>query len=117
MSARIYRKKCVQKNCVWNCTKCTYKYGKYLESIIGDFVSTCDEIKVVTKTVSRKTATKKTVTRNFYILLTFLLIINLLLINLLITIGLLIAVSIYGYLAKYQAKQKHLIPCYDASNK
>ena len=39
-------------------------------------------------------------TQNVYILLAFLL----------ITIVLLIAVSIYCYLMKYQAKQKHLLP-------
>ena len=39
-------------------------------------------------------------TQNFYILLAFLL----------ITIGLLTAVSIYCYLIKYRAKQKHLLP-------
>ena len=39
-------------------------------------------------------------TQNLYILLAFLL----------ITIALLIAVSIYCYLIKYQAKQKHLLP-------
>ena len=38
--------------------------------------------------------------QNFYILLAFLL----------ITIALLIAVSIYCYLIKYRAKQKHLLP-------
>ena len=42
-------------------------------------------------------------TKSFYILLTFLL----------ITITLLIAVSIYCYLIKYPAKQKHLLPFHD----
>ena len=42
-------------------------------------------------------------TQNFYILLVFLL----------ITIALLIAVSIYCYLIKYQGKQKHLLPFHD----
>ena len=46
----------------------------------------------------KKNATCKT--QNFYILLAFLL----------ITIVLLIAVSIYCYLIKYRAKQKHLLP-------
>ena len=44
--------------------------------------------------------------QNFYILLAFLL----------ITIDLLIAVSIYCYLIKYQAKQKHLLPFHFANN-
>ena len=42
----------------------------------------------------------------FYILLAFLL----------ITIALLIAVSIYCYLIKYRAKQKHLLPFHDTNN-
>ena len=42
----------------------------------------------------------------FYILLAFLL----------ITITLLISVSLYCYLIKYQAKQKHLLPFRDTNN-
>ena len=45
--------------------------------------------------------------KSFYILLPFLL----------ITIALLIAVSIYCYLIKYKAKQKHLLPLYVTNNK
>ena len=45
-------------------------------------------------------------TQSFYTLLAFLL----------ITIILLIAVSIYCYLIKYWAKQKHLLPCHQANN-
>ena len=52
----------------------------------------------------KKKATYKT--RNFYILLVFLL----------ITITLLIAVSIFCYLIKYRAKQKHLIPFHFTNN-
>ena len=44
--------------------------------------------------------------QNFYILLAFLL----------ITIALLIAVSIYCYLIKYRAKQKHLLPFHFTNN-
>ena len=44
--------------------------------------------------------------QNFYILLAFLL----------FTIALLIAVSIYYYLIKYQAKQKHLLPFHFTNN-
>ena len=55
-------------------------------------VITCNEI---TGSYNNET---KTIPRNFYILLAFSL----------ITIALLIAVSIYCYLIKYQAKQKHL---------
>ena len=54
--------------------------------------------------LTKKKATYKT--RNFYILLVFLL----------ITITLLIAVSIYCYLIKYRAKQKHLIPFHFTNN-
>ena len=46
-------------------------------------------------------------TQNSYILLAFLL----------ITIALLIAVSIYCYLIKYQAVQKHLLPFRFTNNK
>ena len=45
--------------------------------------------------------------QNFYILLPFLL----------ITIALLTAVSIYCYLIKYRAKQKHLLPFHDTKLK
>ena len=46
-------------------------------------------------------------TKKFYIPLAFLL----------ITIALLIAVSIYCYLMKYQVKQKHLLPFHVTNNK
>ena len=46
-------------------------------------------------------------TQSFYILLAFLL----------ITIELLIAVTIYCYLIKYRAKQKHLLPFHVTNNK
>ena len=52
-----------------------------------------------------KKATCKT--KNFSILLAFLL----------ITIALLTAVSIYCYVIKYWAKQKHLLPFYVTNNK
>ena len=44
--------------------------------------------------------------QNFYILVEFLL----------LTIALMIAVSIYCYLIKYRAKQKHLLPFYITNN-
>ena len=53
-----------------------------------------------TKTISCKT-------QNFYILLAFLS----------ITVALLIAVSIYCYLIKYQTKQKQLFPFHFTNNK
>ena len=46
-------------------------------------------------------------TQNFYILLAFLL----------ITVALLTPISIYGYLIKYQARQKHLLPFHDTKLK
>ena len=82
---------------------------------------TCDEIiesydedaeaksynktKTILTNFNEKKATCKT--QNFYILHAFLL----------ITIALLIAVSIYCYLIKYQAKQKHLLPFHFTNNK
>ena len=56
-----------------------------------------EEIKTIPTNFNEKNITCKT--QNFYILLAFLL----------ITITLLIAVSTYRYLIKYQAKQKHKI--------
>ena len=88
------------KDCVWNPSTCNCENGKYLASILDDSVIICDEIIYAEeKTLNEKNITCKT--QNFYILLTFLL----------ITIVLLIAVSIYRYLIKYQAKQKqkHLL--------
>ena len=69
----------------------------------------CDEIieeetKTVTTNFDEKNAIYKT--KNLYILLAFLL----------ITIALLIAVSIYYYLTKCKAKQKHLLPFHVTNN-
>ena len=74
----------------------------------------CDEI--ITANAKAKSYNKETKTilksivcetKRFYISLAFLL----------ITIALLIAVSIYCYLRKYKAKQKHLLPFYITNNK
>ena len=72
---------------------------------MGDLVITCDEIidAKETKTIPKIIICK---TKSFYILLAFLL----------ITIALLIAVSIYCYLIKYKAKQKHLLLFYVTNN-
>ena len=71
---------------------------------------TCDEITdsydKETKTVTTNFNGKKGAC-NFYILFAFLLII----------IALLLAVSIYCYLIKYWAKQKHLLPFHVTNNK
>ena len=64
-----------------------------------------DETKTIPTNFNKKKVTCKT--QNFYILLAFLL----------ITIALLIAVSIYCYLIKYQAKQKHLLPFHNTKLK
>ena len=60
-----------------------------------------EETETTPSNFNEKKATCKT--QNFYILLAFLL----------ITIALLIAVSIYCYLIKYRAKQKHFLLFYD----
>ena len=106
---------CSKQNRRFKLAKCTYEYGKYVESIIDNSVITCDEIidvvpsatlatrvksyYKITKTVSTKNASTKITSTNFYILLIFLL----------ITLVLLIAASFYCYLIKYQWKQKYLL--------
>ena len=78
--------------------------GKHLESIMDDSAIICDEIRESydeeTKTDPKIFNKKKAIykTQKSYILLVFLL----------ITIVLLIAVSIYCYLIKYQAMRKNL---------
>ena len=83
-----------EKDYVWNSTTCSCENGKYLPSIMDDSLIMCDEvINAYDKTnFNEKKATCKT--QNFYILLPCLL----------ITTALLIAVSIYCYLRKYQVK-------------
>ena len=87
--------------------------GKYLESIVDHSAITCDEViesyDEETETIPTNFNEKKSACKmqNLYILLTFLL----------TTIALLIAVSIYYYLIKYQAKQKHLLPLHFKNNK
>ena len=93
-----------EKDYVWNPATCNCENGKYLASIINDSAIVCDEVidsydkESISINFNEKYLTCKT--QNLYILLTFLL----------ITIALLIAVSIYYYLIKNQAKQKHLLP-------
>ena len=83
-----------EKDYVWNSATCNFENGKYLASIMDDSLIMCDEvINAYDKTnFNEKRATCKT--QNFYILLPYLL----------ITTALLIAVSIYCYLRKYQVK-------------
>ena len=76
---------------------------KSLPSIINDSVITCDEIIEETKTVPRNLNEKmQPLKQSFYISLAFPLIV----------IGLLIAIRIYCYLIKYNAKLKHIFPYY-----
>ena len=65
---------------------------------------TTEKQKLFKQILIKRKATCKT--QNLYILLAFLL----------ITIALLIAVSIYCYLIKYRAKQKHLLPFHVTNN-
>ena len=79
---------------------------------MDDSAIMCDEItesyNEETKTILTNLNEKKTTCKmqNLYSLLAFLL----------ITIALLKAVRIYCYFIKYRAKQKHLLPFYDANN-
>ena len=113
------KRQCQCKNChvcvkdyIWNLATCSCENGKYLASIMDDSAIICDEMvesydeetKTIPINLNEKKATCKK--QNFYILLAFLL----------ITIALLIAVSIYCYLIKYQAKQKHLLPFHVTNN-
>ena len=97
-----------EKDYILNPAACTCKNGKYLASIIDHPVIMCDEIldaetKTVTTSFNENNLTSKA--QNFYILLAFLL----------ITTALLIAFSIYSYLIKCWAKQKHFLPYYEIS--
>ena len=104
-----------EKNYVFNPTTWSCENGKYLASIMDDSAITCDEITESykedadveaksndeTKTIPTNFNEKKITCKmqNFYILLAFLL----------ITIAILISVSIYCYITKYEAKQKQII--------
>ena len=88
-------------NLVWNPAICSSENGKYVRGISEDLVSTCDEIMYATKSISTKnvptkTLSTKSISKYFYILLTFF-------------IALFIAVRIYRYFIKHQAKEKHLL--------
>ena len=54
----------MQKKYVWNPATCTCENNKYLESIIDDPVTTCDEIINTEDSVS--TFATRTVSRNFH---------------------------------------------------
>ena len=80
---------------------------KYDPAIFRDeVIELLDEgIRTITITFCDKNITCKA--HNFYVILPFLL----------ITIAILIAISVYYYLIKYQAKQKHLLPFHDTKLK
>ena len=106
-----FSKKChvCEKDYIWNPATYSCQNKKYLASIMDGSAVTFDEnidagveaklnneeTETFSANFNEKNITYKT--QNFYILLSFLL----------ITIALLIAVSIYFYLIKYWAKQKH----------
>ena len=111
-------KKChvCEKDYVWNPTTCNCENEKYLAIIMDDsaimcheIIESCDEVVEAQSfnetNFNEKKATCKT--QNFYILLAFSLII----------IELLITVSIYRYLIKYRAIQKHFLPFHFTNNK
>ena len=89
-----------KKDYFWNPVTCSCENGNYLASIMDNSMKK----RKLFQQILMKKATHKT--QNFYILFAFLL----------ITLALLIAVSIYCYLIKYQAKQKHLLPFHDTNN-
>ena len=90
---------CKNKN-VSDSVTFTWKNGKYLASIMDNSVimgnEVTDSYNEEAKTIPTNFSGKKEIC--------------------LITIALLIAVSIYYYLIKYQAKQKHLLPFPDTNN-
>ena len=102
-----------EKDYFRNPAACNCENGKYLASIVDDSAIICGVIESYAKlslkddyeqiNFKEKEAICKT--KNVYILLVFLL----------ITIVLLIAVSIYCYLIKYQ--RKHLWPFHNTNNK
>ena len=101
------------KDYAWNLATCNCENDNYLESIMDDSAIICDEviksydeeIKTIQASFNEKNITCKT--QSFYILLGVLL----------ITVTLLVTVSIYWYLIKDRAKQKHLLKFYDTKLK
>ena len=91
------------KDYTWNPATCSCQNGKCLASFMDNSAIACDEVIESydeETNFNEKKATCKT--QSFYILL--------------ITIGLLIAVSIYCYLIKCRPKQKQLLPFHDTYN-
>ena len=114
VTINVCKKYICEKDYFWNSATCNYENGKYLASIVDDSAIICDGVigsyaKLSLKddyeqiNFNEKEAICKT--RNFYNLLVYLL----------ITIVLLIAVTIYCYLIKYQ--RKHIWPFHNTNNK
>ena len=78
----------------------------YLASIMNNSAIICDKI-ISTEEINLMKKNIPCKTQNFYYLLAFLLII----------ITLLIAVSIYSYLIRYQAKKIYILPFHDTKSK
>ena len=89
----------VKKYYIWNHATCSCENEKYLASIMNDSAIMSDEIIELFDKAAWKT-------QSIYVLLVFLLII----------MPLMIALSIYCYLIKYQSIQKHLLPFHVANN-
>ena len=49
----------LKKDYIWNPATCTCKNGKYVVSVIGDSVITCDEIIEATKSTSNRNRSSK----------------------------------------------------------
>ena len=103
----VWKTSYMWKDYIWNPSTCICENRKYLASVMDDSVITCNEI--IEETVPTNFNEKKAICKmqKFYILVAFLS----------ITLTLLVAVSIYCYLIKYQAKQKHLLPFQFTINK
>lgn len=70
VNVKIEKRSCVWKTFIWNVSTFTCKTGKYLGNIVGDSITTCDNIIEVTKnsptkTVLTKSTPTKTVSKNF----------------------------------------------------
>ena len=83
-----------EKGYTGNPGTCTCENGNYLGSITGDSVVICDKITETTKSILAKNITAKFTETNFYIWLVFLI----------ITVAVLIAIIIYCWFTKYQAR-------------
>ena len=112
-----------EKDHVWNPSKCACENWKFLESIIGDSVATCDEIIEMTKSIPTKIVPIKAFHQKLFQQILIKIItckidhFCILLIFLLINRLLLIIVIIYCCLIKHQSKEKHLLPYPDTINK